>query len=66
MVAPSIDEAKAAMQEAMSRTAEAGFSGRDTGAELHFDATIVVRPQQEVTCYWQDAALLDAALGKSN
>ena len=42
VVASSIDEAKASMQEAMSRTAEACFSGRDTHAGLHHDATILV------------------------
>lgn len=42
VVAPSIDEAKSSMQEAMSCTAEACFSGRSTEADLHYDALLVV------------------------
>ena len=42
VVAPSVDEAKSRMQEAMSRTAEACFSGRSTDADLHYDALLVV------------------------
>ena len=42
VVAPSVDEARSSMQEAMSRMAEACFSGRGTDAALHDDLVIAV------------------------